>query len=175
MAKIGRNDKCPCQSGKKYKHCCALKDQRARPQLTPDQALKLTLMNSVTQIQQDALSMRVIFRELGVFFFFSTAKGDAWLMEMTQCDCVQVAGGGKPLEAPIDENSETIETNWSHTFAINNKQVEITAYDDKSTRILANAPARELNAAMNRIRKKFSKEQLEKVHLPHPDQEASST
>ena len=20
--KIGRNDKCPCKSGKKYKHCC---------------------------------------------------------------------------------------------------------------------------------------------------------
>ena len=20
--KIGRNDKCPCDSGKKYKHCC---------------------------------------------------------------------------------------------------------------------------------------------------------
>ena len=21
-SKIGRNDKCPCKSGKKYKHCC---------------------------------------------------------------------------------------------------------------------------------------------------------
>lgn len=175
MAKIGRNDKCPCQSGKKFKHCCALKDQRTRPQLTSNQALKLTLMNSVKQIQQDGVSRKEMFRELGVFFFFSTTKGDAWLMEMTQCDCVQVAGGGEPLEAPIDENSETIEINWSHTFAINNKQVEITAYADKSTGILAHAPARELNAAMNRIRKKFSKEQLEKVHLPHPDQKTPGT
>lgn len=24
----GRNDPCPCGSGKKYKHCCALKEQR---------------------------------------------------------------------------------------------------------------------------------------------------
>ena len=24
--KIGRNDPCPCGSGKKYKHCCALKN-----------------------------------------------------------------------------------------------------------------------------------------------------
>lgn len=23
MAKIGRNDPCPCGSGRKYKHCCA--------------------------------------------------------------------------------------------------------------------------------------------------------
>ena len=28
MAKIGRNEQCPCQSGKKYKHCCALKEPR---------------------------------------------------------------------------------------------------------------------------------------------------
>lgn len=174
MAKIGRNDKCPCQSGKKFKHCCALKDQRAHPQLTPEQAMKVTLMNSVKQIQQDAVTMKEIFRELGVFFFFSTAKGDAWVMEMTECDCVQVAEGGEPLEAPIDENSETIEINWSHTFTISNKQVEITAYADKGTQILTTAPARELNAAMNRIRKKFSEEQLKKVHLPHPDQSTTS-
>jgi len=23
--KVGRNDKCPCNSGKKYKHCCLTK------------------------------------------------------------------------------------------------------------------------------------------------------
>jgi uncharacterized protein YecA (UPF0149 family) len=25
--KVGRNDPCPCGSGKKYKHCCLKKDQ----------------------------------------------------------------------------------------------------------------------------------------------------
>jgi len=29
MAKIGRNDLCPCGSGKKYKQCCLAKDQAA--------------------------------------------------------------------------------------------------------------------------------------------------
>jgi hypothetical protein len=174
MAKIGRNEKCPCLSGKKFKHCCALKEQRVRPQLTPEQALKFTLKSAVKEIQQDALSGKEVFRELGVFFFFSTAKGDAWVMEMTECDCVQVAQGGEPLEAPIDENSETIEINWSHSFAIRNKQIEITAYVDKSVEVLGNAPGRELNAAMNRIRKKFSEEQLKKVHLPNPEQSAAT-
>ena len=28
--KSGRNDTCPCGSGKKYKKCCALKQQRQR-------------------------------------------------------------------------------------------------------------------------------------------------
>ena len=31
MAKIGRNDPCPCGSGKKYKQCCLPKDQAAAP------------------------------------------------------------------------------------------------------------------------------------------------
>jgi hypothetical protein len=30
MAKAGRNDLCPCGSGKKFKKCCALKGQNRR-------------------------------------------------------------------------------------------------------------------------------------------------
>ena len=29
-AKTGRNDACPCGSGKKYKKCCELKEQKSR-------------------------------------------------------------------------------------------------------------------------------------------------
>jgi hypothetical protein len=29
MAAIGRNEPCPCGSGKKYKHCCLLKSRQA--------------------------------------------------------------------------------------------------------------------------------------------------
>lgn len=169
MAKIGRNEQCPCQSGKKYKYCCALKESRVQPRLTPEQALRITLMGAVQAIQKDAMQHRKKFRDLGVFFFFSTTKGDAWLMEMTDCDCVQVAKEGEPLEAPIDENSETIEINWSHTFALHNREVQITAYADKSIATLAEAPGRELAAATKQIRRKFSEEQLKKVHLPTPE------
>lgn len=35
MAKIGRNQPCPCGSGKKYKHCCAEKDRGARIDVVP--------------------------------------------------------------------------------------------------------------------------------------------
>jgi len=170
MAKIGRNEQCPCLSGKKFKHCCALKDRRVPPQLSPQQTLKITLMSAVKKIQQVAVSRKMAIHELGVFFFFSTAKGDAWLMEMTDCDCVQIAKDGQPLEAPINENSETIEINWSHTFVICNEQIEITSYADKTVQLLEDSPGRELDAAMSRIYKKFSEEQLKKVHLPHPEQ-----
>lgn len=29
--RVGRNDPCPCGSGKKYKHCCRLKELNAEP------------------------------------------------------------------------------------------------------------------------------------------------
>ena len=165
MAKIGRNEKCPCRSGKKFKHCCALKQREQVKQLTPEQAMKVTLMDAVKQIQDDAVNKIVMSRELGVFFFFSTAEGDGWLMEMTDCDCVQVAAAGKALEPPIDENSETIEINWSHIFKVVNKQIELTAYADKVVTILSEGPSKELNAAIKRIRKKFTPDELGKVHV----------
>jgi tetratricopeptide (TPR) repeat protein len=35
MAKPGRNDPCPCGSGKKYKRCCLAKDEEAERTLAP--------------------------------------------------------------------------------------------------------------------------------------------
>lgn len=165
MAKIGRNEKCPCRSGKKYKHCCAQKE----PQNVQQQSVSVTLMSGVKEIQADAEKQKAVCRELGVFFFYSDASGDAWLLEMTECDCVQVAKGGVALDPPIDENSEVIEINYSHTFTLENKQLTITAYLDKSTQILPDAPTRELSAAIRRIRKKFSSDQLQKIHLANQE------
>jgi len=166
MAKIGRNEKCPCRSGKKYKHCCGHKDQSVQSPASPEKKMKVTLMKSVRDIQQRAVEKKEASSELGVFFFYSTIAGDAWVLEMTDCDCIQVAKDGVALEPPIDETSETIEVNWSHTFAFREKQLEFTAYLDKSVRLLADAPSQQINAAVRRIRKKFTKEQLSQVHLP---------
>ena len=37
MAKIGRNDPCPCGSGKKYKKCCMASDEAAARAARPAQ------------------------------------------------------------------------------------------------------------------------------------------
>ena len=37
MAKIGRNDRCPCGSGKKYKKCCLASDEAAARAARPAQ------------------------------------------------------------------------------------------------------------------------------------------
>ena len=68
--------------------------------------------------------------ELGVFVLFSTTDGDAWLLEVTESDALQVAASKEILTVDFEENP----------------------------------------AAIKRIRKKYSPELLETVHI---DQELS--
>ncbi|MGL1930221.1 MAG: SEC-C metal-binding domain-containing protein [Desulfotalea sp.] len=169
MAKIGRNEPCPCRSGKKYKRCCGKNPQVQPKEMSPEEQMKVTLMSAVENVLVAAEAKTVSRNELGVFFLYSTGNGDAWLVEMTELDCVQLVKDGKRLPSQINENSETIEINWSHTFVIQNKEMLITAYTDKQVTTLADAPSKEINAAVRRIRKKFSTSELESVHLDPND------
>jgi hypothetical protein len=165
MGKIGRNEQCLCGSGRKFKHCCLLKQQAGLALRSPEQAFKVSLIHEIELIQKAALEGKQKIKELGVFILFSTVAGDAWLLEITDSDGVQLARDGMALDVPIDQNPETIEINWSHVFAIHNREFEIKAYADRSVQTLAGYPTREIHAAMKRIKKKFSAEQLGMVHV----------
>lgn len=164
MAKIGRNDACPCGSGLKYKRCC-LKQNRTSDTASPVEKLKVSLMSEIEKIQRAAQQREEVVRELGVFVFWSNREGDAWLLEISECDGVQVAENGKSIEVPIDENPETIEINWSHTFAVRDRQFFVTTYADKEESRIETAPTKRINAAIRRIRKKYSEEVLNQVHI----------
>lgn len=176
MGKIGRNEQCPCGSGKKFKHCCLAKEQAgiAPTPTSPEAALKISLNSEIEAIVQSAVEKKQKIKELGVFILLATTSGDAWLLEITESDAVQLAIGGEPLEIPIDENPETIEINWSHTFDLSNKEFELIAYSDKSKSVMENYPAKEVSASIKRIKKRFSSDVLSKVHVDTADQEQSS-
>ena len=166
MVKIGRNEKCPCQSGKKFKHCCAGKLDASRPeQLQKLQTPRVTLTEAVQAMQGKAEKRQVSLHELGVFFLFSTSNGDAWLLEMTDSDCIQLAKDGCALNTEIKETPETIEVNWVYQFAITNKVLELTAYADKAKVRLPESPTKEIAAAIKRIHRRFTDQQLREVHI----------
>ncbi len=175
MGKIGRNEQCPCGSGKKFKHCCLPKAQAgvAPTPTNPEAALKISLNSEIEAIVEAAVENKQKIKELGVFILFATAGGDAWLLEISQSDAVQLAIGGKALEVPIDENPETIEINWSHTFDLSNKEFELIAYSDQSKSVMENYPAKEVSASIKRIKKRFSSDVLSQVHVDNADQEQS--
>ncbi len=162
--KIRRNEPCPCGSGKKFKHCCQPWEKAGQvPPLagTPD----LSLSNALQSLREAAAARRETFRELGVFILFSTGQGDAWLLEATDQDCVQAAAAGKPLEFSLDETGEVIAIDWSHTFAIRERRLVLTAYADKAVTTLAGAPVQRIRAAVRRIMKRCTPELLSQVHV----------
>ncbi|ADW17132.1 SEC-C motif domain protein [Desulfobulbus propionicus DSM 2032] len=164
MGKIGRNHPCPCGSGKKYKHCC-LPATQAGAAGSPTNQMKISLMAAIERIQALAADKKAAFHELGVFLFYSDQEGDAWLLEITESDAVQLARGGARLEVPIDENPETIEINFSHTFAFRDRQLVLTAYADKAETQLERAPGQQIHAAIRRLYKRYPKEMLERMHV----------
>ncbi|MDD2463406.1 MAG: SEC-C metal-binding domain-containing protein [Desulfobulbus sp.] len=172
MGKIGRNQPCPCGSGKKYKHCCLPAEQAGVP-ANPTNQMKVSLMAAIEKVQGLAAAKKESFHELGVFLFFSDQEGDAWMLEVTESDTVQIAQGGQPLPAPIDENPETIEINFSHTFALNNRQLTLTAYADSGETLLEQAPARQISAAIRRLHKRYPKEMLAKMHVSQNEDNAA--
>ena len=168
MVKIGRNHPCPCGSGKKYKHCCLTAEQFAKPAVQAQDAPTIvpTLKAEIAKLQQTAQRKEAKFWELGVFLFFSTTAGDAWLLEITETDAAQVARNGEAIELPIEENEQTIAINWSHTFKLQDKQFVLTSYENNQENILPAAPSQQIHAAIRRIRKRYDQALLDQVHLP---------
>lgn len=134
-------------------------------QISAQKKEKVTLRGAIDAVQELAVERKAILRELGVFLLYSDDNGDAWLLEITDSDCIQIASSGKKLKVPIEENDVTIIVDWSHTFAFENKQLHISAYSDREKKILISAPTQQLFAAEKRILRKYSKELLEQVHI----------
>ena len=163
MTKIGRNEQCPCGSGHKYKKCCLPKNQVA--QSAQLQAQKVSINDEVAKLQTSAANHEETMKVIGVFIFFSTKEGDAWLLELTEMDAVLVAKAGEKIEVEINESSETIEVNWSHQFTVKDKVFTTTAYADKAIETHNNAPTASINATIKKLQSRFSSDILDKIHV----------
>ena len=162
--KIRRNDPCPCGSGKKFKHCCRPWHQGERQQ-PAGPSPQLSLADTVAAIQEAATARKKAFRQLGVFVLFSTEEGDAWVLEATDRDGVQVAAKGERLPFLLDETSEVITIDWSHTFVIKDRRLVLTGYEDGAVLIPGDAPVQQIHAAVRRIMKRCTPELLSQVHI----------
>lgn len=166
MVKISRNQPCPCKSGKKYKHCCLLTGKFFEN--NSSQAVEETnsLQNQIRNIQNMAREKRSVVFDHGVFIFFSNSDGDAWMLAVAGMDGLQVSEAAEPLAIEIEENSETIEINFSHTWTIIKKKILLlTSCKDKKETELVNAPTLRINAAMRRVHKRYTAKMLEDVEV----------
>lgn len=166
--KIGRNDACPCGSGRKYKRCCANApsvDQVSLQHNAQKEQKKVTLGKTIRDFQELAGKRKQAIEQIGVFLFFADANGDAWVLELTDSDCIQIASSGSPLEISLEEDDETIVVDWTHNFSFKNKALQVKSYREKKTLVLKDAPSHKLYAIRKKILKRISPELLEQVHL----------
>ena len=159
MAKIGRNEPCPCGSGNKYKKCCLSKPTPAPAgQVAAEQQQPtLSLKAEVAKSQQAAMEKKYGLHTLGVFIFFTTETGDGWVLEISEMDALQVAKDGQKIEVEIEENEETIEVNWSHKFSVKDNVFKVTDFD--------HYPGNRLAKAVKKGRSQFPQEILDQVHV----------
>jgi hypothetical protein len=176
MAKIGRNEPCPCGSGQKFKKCCLNKLATVMPQTAVAQEKvqtpRLSLNAEVEKIQKAAVDRKNSLYTLGVFVFFSTDNGDGWLLEVSEMDALQVAKDGQVIEVEIEEKEETIEVNWSHKFSIKNKLFQVKDYKSKESASYPDYPGNRIAKAVTKVRGQFPQEMLEQVHIQEEEAEA---
>ncbi len=166
--KIGRNDACPCGSGRKYKRCCANKsgvESVSPPQNVQKEQTKVTLGDTISEFQELAGQKKQVIRQIGVFLLFADANGDAWLLELTDSDCIQIASSGSPLDFFLEEDDKTIVVDWTHNFSFKNKALQVRSYKEKKIVALKNAPSQKLFAICRKILKRISPDLLDQVHL----------
>jgi hypothetical protein len=125
--KIGRNDPCPCGSGRKYKKCCFetgrdprervpsaassadaagddLRRDRLRSEVIP--AAELSISGEIAYVVDRARAHSARFVRLGQLALFSTSTGDAWLLEPPEGLALPLARAGERLPAGVEETEQ---------------------------------------------------------------------
>lgn len=170
MAKIGRNEPCGCGSGLKYKKCCLVRDaeeRRARAEELgqhPADGPRKVIQEAVEKAKEAAMAGKQMVGALGVLVLFSTSTGDAWLLEVTENDAVQLTSQRNDIAVVIDENPDTTEIEWSHTFAIQGDKFIVTSYKEKNETEYDAYPVQELAEIIQNIKKALPAEMANLVH-----------
>ncbi|MFQ5707100.1 MAG: YecA family protein [bacterium] len=112
-SKIGRNDPCPCGSGKKYKKCCMASHEseiRTQEEINMQQEAKY-IINCA--LQSDA---RLV--QLESLLFFSTHTGDAWLLDTDDNLALCLMQDFEEQEYVINETLENFSIEWEASYHI---------------------------------------------------------
>lgn len=113
--KIGRNDPCPCGSGKKYKQCCLAKAQKPKGLLgTRTKALSGQVVKSPNGLKQPASQGELKLRPIKAVWVNQPVKPiePVNLIERTFGEAIAAAGDAPqqpnyPLEEPNVEVDDT--------------------------------------------------------------------
>ncbi len=172
MANIGRNETCPCGSGKKYKNCCARDPALIAAELSALESQPPTLSAEIAKLREKVKEKSAVMWTRRVFVFFSTDEGDAWVLEASGMDALRIAAAGRQIEVDVTQTDDAIEVTWSHQFTIR-KDFTVTDYADQSRMVFASYPAARIRALLTRARSSLPPEVLASIHLDEQNDPAN--
>ena len=164
MANIGRNEACPCGSGKKYKNCCARDPALIAAEVGAADARTPTLSAEIAKLRDKVNAKSAAMWTRGVFVFFSTEQGDAWVLEASGMDALQIASAGHQLEVDVAQTESAIEVTWSHQFTIR-KDFTVKDYADQRLTAFGDYPAARIRTLLSKARSSLPPEVLASIHL----------
>ena len=121
MEKTGRNDPCPCGSGKKYKKCCLPKINRYKEKYAENSKIsfgKDNILKETKYIIKRALKNDSRIVGLGRFVLFSTQTGDAWLLEPADSSALCLVKNGEIQNYRIIESGSKFMIDWPARYEI---------------------------------------------------------
>ncbi|NIR50551.1 hypothetical protein GWO43_13880 [candidate division KSB1 bacterium] len=110
---IGRNDPCPCGSGKKYKKCCMA---TGVPEIRTQQ--EINIQKEVKNITNCALHSEARLVRLDSLLFFSTETGDAWLLDTDDNLALCLMRDSEEQPYVINETATNYSIVWEASYQI---------------------------------------------------------
>ncbi len=95
-------------------------------------------------MQRAARAMRTHAVRLGQIVFFSTATGDAWMLDPGERTAACLARGGDFLPIPIRESAAELAIEWHAEYRIDGRAFTVVERDSGSTRTILGYPIAEI-------------------------------
>ncbi len=135
VRRIGRNEKCPCGSGRKFKICCGATGALTRSVTTRVDAAWSWKGDVDAIVGHAAAGVSHVIR-LDSLVMFSTDTGDAWLLDPEEGVALMLARGGERLPTRIFETGTTFSVEWTHNYRVGDDTFLVTEQRSGQTRAI---------------------------------------
>src|SRR6266702_8827102 len=89
---------------------------------------------------------------VGPLVFFSTAAGDAWVLDPADASALCLARDGSALPVHIEESAERFAIEWTHRYRIDGSLMVFSASDGKALAV-EGFPTQEILRTARRLRR----------------------
>jgi hypothetical protein len=145
--KVKPNERCPCDSGKKFKKCCGRldvapgikkprTDESIEPYTTRGKVEKLDPRRDAEYIIKKAQNAEICIVGQGALVYFATDTGDAWMLDVEDHFALCLARDGERQPFRIVKTNRTYHIEWTADYQIDDETFTVFERSGRIRRIL---------------------------------------